>query len=57
MRVEPKEELKEGLKHCLCFRGPVLMDHLMTLRNDVNQLKAVSRPVSNRDDFEDSSKT
>ena len=57
MRVEPKEELKEGLKHCLCFRGPVLMDPLMTLRNDVNQLKAVSRPVSNRDDFEDSSKT
>ena len=57
MRVEPKEELKERLKHCLWFRGPVQMDNLMTLRNDVNQLKAVSRPVSDRDDFEDSSKT
>ena len=57
MRADPKEELKEGLKHCLWFRGPVLMDHLMTLRNDVNQLNAASSPVANRVDVKDSSKT
>jgi len=57
MRADPKEELKEGLKHCLWFRGPVLMDHLMTLRNDVNQLNAASRPEANRVDLENSSNT
>ncbi len=57
MRADPKEELKEGLKHCLWFRSTVLMDHLMTLRNDVNQLNAASRTAGNRVDFKDSSKT
>ena len=37
MAADPKEELAEGLKHCLWFRGPVLMDHLITLRNEVNK--------------------
>ena len=40
MAADPKEELSEGLKHCLWFRGPALMDHLVTLRHDVNQLNA-----------------
>ena len=40
MAADPKEELSEGLKHCLWFRGPLLMDHLMTLRREVNQLNA-----------------
>ena len=57
MAADPKEELSEGLKHCLWFRGPVLMDHLMTLRNDVNQLNAASRPEENRVDLENSSNT
>ena len=57
MRADPKEELKEGLKHCLWFRGPVLMDHLMTLRNDVNQLTAASRPEANIVELENSSNT
>ena len=57
MTADPKEELTEGLKHCLWFRGPVLMDHLITLRNDVNQLNAASKPAANSVDFEDSSKT
>ena len=57
MATDPREELTEGLKHCLWFRSPVLMDHLMTLRNDVNQLNAASRPAANRVDLEDSSNT
>ena len=55
MAADPKEELSEGLKHCLWFRGPVLMDHVMTLRHDVNQLNAPPRPATNRVDVEDSS--
>ena len=57
MAADPKEELTEGLKHCLWFRGPVLMDHLMSLRNDVNQLTAASRPEANRVELENSSNT
>ena len=55
MAADPKEELSEGLKHCLWFRGPLLMDHLMTLRHEVNQLNAPPRPATNRVDVEDSS--
>ena len=50
MAADPKEELTEGLKHCLWFRGPVLMDHLITLRHEVNQLNAPPRPATNRVD-------
>ena len=57
MAADPKEELTEGLKHCLWFRGPVLMDHLMSLRNDVNQLTAASRPEANIVELENSSNT
>ena len=55
MAADPKDELNEGLKHSLWFRGPVLMDHLMTLRRDVNQLNAPPIPATNRVDDEDSS--
>ena len=53
MAAEPKEELTEGLKHDLWSRGPLLMDQLITLRNDVNQLSAASSPAANRCNFED----
>ena len=55
MAADPKEEPSEGLKHCLWFRGPVPMDHLITLRRDVNQLNAPPRPATKRVDDEDSS--
>ena len=49
MATDPKEELTEGLKHCLWFRSSVLMDHLMTLRSEVNQFNETSSAVSNKD--------
>ena len=55
MAADPREELTEGLKHCLWFRGPALMDHLMTMRHDVNQLNAPPGTATNRVDVEDSS--
>ncbi len=45
MSSNPRVELAEGLKHCLWFRGPVLMDHLITLRHEVNQQKAERMPL------------
>ena len=45
MSSNPREELAEGLKHCLWFRGPVLMDHLITLRHEVSQQKPDLMPL------------
>ena len=37
MTADPEKEFSEGLKHCLWFRGPALMDHLITLRNEAKK--------------------
>ena len=57
MADDPKEERSGGLRDCLWFKGPVLMDHVMPLQHDVNQINAASKPTTNRVDFKDSSNT
>ena len=37
MTADPEQDFSEGLKHCLWFRGPALMDHLITLRHEAKK--------------------
>ncbi len=55
MSSNPSEELAEGLKHCLWFRGSVLMDHLITLRHEVSQQKVELMPLDGNVESNDAS--